>query len=128
MPTSRPAAAALATQLADASQVKLLSHTLPVILFHQHALLRMALCCYSRDYRGGPFTSMNQLSACRRPSTALRMTSQAQYKNGLQSNHQSVPGDVLADVLANYGPEDSFTPCFRPSSNVMHVTLPINSD
>jgi len=23
----------------------------------------MALCCYSRDYRGGPFTSMNQLSA-----------------------------------------------------------------
>ncbi len=54
------------------------------------------------------------------------MTSQAQYKNGLQSNHQSVPGDVLADVLAK--PEDSFTPCFRPSSNVMHVTLPINSE
>ncbi|DBB06168.1 TPA: hypothetical protein ACH3X3_009719 [Trebouxia sp. C0006] len=47
----------------QAAKVQLLSHNLPVNLFHQHTLLRMALCCYSRDYRAGPFASMKQLLA-----------------------------------------------------------------
>jgi len=49
---------------------------------------------------------------------------------GLHSNHQtnSVPGDVLIGLLTNYGPEDSFTPCFRPSSSVTYFSLLANPE
>jgi len=118
MPKSRSAAAALATQPADAANIQLLSHNLPVVQFHH--LLHMALCCYSRatnasgltqttqwssrDYRGAPLTSTQQHA--QGPQERSGITGQEQSPQfGLHSNHQtnSVPGDVLIGLLTNYG-------------------------
>jgi len=105
----------------------------------------MALCCYSRatnasgltqttqwssrDYRGAPLTSTQQHA--QGPQERSGITGQEQSPQfGLHSNHQtnSVPGDVLIGLLTNYGPEDSFMPCFRPSSSVTYFSLLANPE